>query len=90
MIVIFFTLSALIFAFLPSICNCVGCFNTKVEEVLARTKRIRSRRTRRSGSRRRRTTSRRSSRKEIKGTVNDWIHSRVAVSVSAEVKVVLF
>ena len=28
--------------------------------------------------------------KKIYGTVNDWIHSRVAVSVSAEVQVVLF
>jgi len=55
-IFIHLALSALILAFiLPFVCNCVGCFNTKVEEVLARTRRTRSRR--------RRTTSRRSSRK---------------------------
>ena len=61
-IFIHLALSALILAFiLPFVCNCVGCFNTKVEEVLARTKRTIS--TRRTRSRRRRTTSRRSSRK---------------------------
>jgi len=91
-IFIHLALSALILAFiLPFVCNCVGCFNTKVEKVLARTtrtistRRTRSRRTRRTRSRRRRTTSRRSSRKATPaGRTHSTIKDKLTIFSGAQ------
>ena len=96
-IFIHLALSALILAFiLPFVCNCVGCFNTKVEEVLARTtrtistRRTRSRRTRRTRSRRRRTTSRRSSRKATPaGRTHSTMKDKLTIFSGAQVSIAI-
>ena len=95
-----FSILILVFV-IPFICNCVGCLNTKVEEVVARTRgtgssrrttstrRTRSARrttsTRRTRSARRRTTSRRSSRKATPARRTHSTKDKLSIFAAAQV-----